>query len=145
MPHAIGHEKQVRRVDAQASLVETFEVQGQAPGSQQHRIDAPSIRRLHVARPEFAARAVHPRQPLGCDRRFGFIVVAARLYLDEDDGPAILRHEVDFAAPDALAARKDAVALQAQPERGERFGAAAAPLGFLPVQRLSAFKTSARS
>lgn len=80
----------------------------------------------------------HPPQPIFIQRQRQPLLAAARLDLDEGQGLAAPRDEVDFAARNARAPGEDAPTMQTQPPGGQPFRPAAALLGFdAPVQRLS--------
>ncbi len=127
---------------------------------------APGSDEYGVASKGEAGRPGVPRKPDPCgsrdspplrraDRESGDLQIGARLDLDEGDRTAPSRDEIDFAAGYCEPPRENRIALEAQKQRGDRFGlkakkmgAASAPLPFagaLSAHRAAPARASARA
>ena len=73
-----------------------------------------------------------PAQAILIERPGGGFLAVALLHLDECDGRTTPRNEANLPTRDPRADRKDPPAVQPQPPRRNRFGAAAALLGDPP-------------
>jgi hypothetical protein len=80
-------------------------------------------------------------QPVFVERQIGFGSACPGLHLDEGDHAAAAGDKVDLADRRSDSAGEDSPALEPKPPGGERLGAAAAPLGPLPLH----FSACARS
>ena len=102
----------------------------------EHRVDPDVVAVTHVARRE-ALRGNHdPAQSPLIEREGSGFVAGPRLDLDEGQRAPAPGNDVDLAAGDASAARKDAPAVEPEIPAGQRLRPAAALLGRLPVQRM---------
>jgi hypothetical protein len=111
-------------------------VTGKAPRRDEYGVAAKGeARRPGVARhPD--PRGSRDAPPLGrADRDRGDLEIGARLDLDEGDRAAPSRNKIDFAAADHEAPRENPVALEAQHERCDRFGAKAIKMRAAPPLR----------
>ena len=104
-------------------------------GSLRGTMKIASIRRsspvAHVPRREPLGRDDDPAQPVCVERKAGSVLGGARLDLDEGEDSAAACDDVDLAAGDPSPPGEDPPAVQPEPHRRERFGAAAALFGLL--------------
>jgi hypothetical protein len=105
----------------------------QAPGDDEHGIYAYIVAVSCVTVHKRARSGGHPAEAVIVKRDGGFLLSRSGLYLHEDEGPAAPRDQVHLADWGACAAGEDLPALELEPEGGDGLGAAAAPLGPLPL------------
>lgn len=114
------------------------QVTRQPAGRDEDGVDPDVVVLPRVARRKSLGRHSNAAQAIFIERQRQPFLAAARLDLDEGQGLAAPRDEVDFAARNAGPAGEDAPAVQPQPPGGQPFRPATALLGFdAPVQRLS--------
>jgi len=92
-------------------------------------VDPGNVPRAGIARRQALGGDRDPAEAVMVERPCGGIEGLALFDLDERDGRAAPRDEVDFAAGDPRADREDSPGVKPQPPRRERFGTAAALLG----------------
>jgi len=92
-------------------------------------VDADDVAGASIAHSQALGGDRDPAQAKSIERPCGGFDAAPLLDLDERDGPAAPRNQIDFSAGDPRADREDPPAMKPQPPRREGFSAAAALLG----------------
>ena len=110
------------------------QVTGPAARDEVNGVDADHVAETGVARREAFGGDRDPAQAVGVERPCGGILGLALLDLDEGEGAAAARDEVDFAAGNARSLGEDRPAVKPQPPGGDAFGAPSALLGGITVQ-----------
>ena len=113
------------------------EVARPTPGNDENGVDPDIVAAPHEARCQLLRGDRHSAQAMLIEREVGGFGGAARLDLNEGEGPASPGNDVDFTAAHPRAALDHTPAVQPQIPAGESLGAAAALLGGVAVQRIS--------
>jgi hypothetical protein len=107
------------------------EVTRQVPRDDEYRIDADIVAIAGIARCQSLRGHCDTAQPIFIERPCGRFRGAALLDLDESEDPTSTRNEIDLAAGNASAPRKNSPAVQSKPPCGNGFCPAAPGFGLL--------------
>ena len=106
----------------------------QAARDDEDRVDADVVAGAGIARLELARGNRDPAQAMFVERLGGGVSGGALFDLDESQHPAAPRDQIDLTAAHFDAGGEDPPAVEPEPPRRDRLGAAAALLGVVAVQ-----------
>lgn len=114
-------------------LPDVWQVTWKPPRDDVDSVDAHIIAVAHISWRKPLGGGDDASNPIFIERKSGSFIGGTRLDLDKGENFAAARDDIDFASRHAGSAGENPPAVQPEPERRERFSAAAALFSLLPL------------